>query len=446
MRTAIGKPIVKTLLLCAFGLAACGPRTEPFQTAALPDGDGYLTAVPAGDTRISNDSLADIFTKLTYFYEDGSRRHGLYRFEEPITVNMIGDGVGQYQDFLSQVVSQIREEAGLDLQIAPEPTKVLIRFIPGEQFLPHTNNQCIIISGQPSWPEFVRKPRDYVTPAKDAPLVMVREGVLIPDTIEPYKVRQCILEELMQVLGTSNDLFGLGSSMFNDDQAHYWPTKLDYLMLQVLYDPQMETGLSIDEARTRAREILRRLNPEGEEAPALLPVHLHAFKDWREQLQELSNDDLSAEDALVIARKLVAEASRRAPGSAHVCLGRATLAFLAQAAEDPRTPDHFDAASELCTAIHGPDDIRIANLRLGKAYDDYAKDRYRKARDEASALIPVFKAHGQDDRLAAALILETTAAIFLEDPEWQDVLLPRTERWAAYAFGEDHELTNDLRR
>ncbi|MFK7943075.1 MAG: DUF2927 domain-containing protein [Paracoccaceae bacterium] len=427
-------------------LTACGPRTGPYETAERPKTDGYLSAVPAGHTTYSNDSLAEIFTKLTQFYENGGRAPGVYRFEGPVTVDMTGPGSDKYGAFLEQVITQIRNETGIDLSRGKGPANILIRFVPGEEFLPQTVNQCVIITGQPDWQAFVQAPGAYTLPGKDAPLVMSREGVLIPDTIEPFKVRQCILEELVQSLGTSNDLFGLSSTMFNDDQAHYWPTKLDYLMLRVLYDPEMEPSRDLGENQQRARKVLARLNPEGETADKLPPVRLHAFRNWRSRLRELSEDDITPARSFALASELAIEARRRAGGSAYDCLGQTTLAYAAYGAEEAGVLAMFDRAIDVCSAAHGPRDIRIAGLRLGRAYVDYDQEKYRKARDTARAVLPDLKAHGHDDRIAAALILETVASIYLEDANWVDTYLPRAEAWAAYTFGDDNDLTLDLRR
>ena len=48
-------------ILVMAGLAACGPRTEPYRTAPIPSADGFRAAVPAGHTVYDNASLADLF-------------------------------------------------------------------------------------------------------------------------------------------------------------------------------------------------------------------------------------------------------------------------------------------------------------------------------------------------------------------------------------------------
>jgi hypothetical protein len=104
--------------------------------------------------------------------------------------------------------------------------------------------------------------------------------VFIPDNAPPFQVRSCLLEEIPQAMGLVNDLYGLGSSAFNDDGAHVWPTKLDYLMLRVLYAPDMETGLTRSVVEARARSVLDRINPAGIGAPPLPPLHLSELGDW----------------------------------------------------------------------------------------------------------------------------------------------------------------------
>lgn len=433
-------------LCCALVLTACGPRTDPYTIAKLPETDGYLSAVPAGHTRYSNESLADVFVKLTHFFENGARAPGLYRFEQPITVGLVGDGAAQYRPFLQQVVTQIRDEAEIDLKISDGPVNILIRMIPGEQFLPHTTSQCHLIKGQPDWATFAKTPQDYILPTKVSPLTLSREGVFIPDTIEPYKVRQCILEELVQTLGTSNDLYGLSSSMFNDDEGHYWPTKLDYLMLRVLYDPELTTGRNPAETRKQARGILARLNPAGEAAPKLPPMRLHSFGRWRKTLHSLFDDDRDRSKDLQIARDLAVEARRRAPDSSHDCVGQTGLAYIMQTNNEDGVRETFDKTIETCTTAHGPDDIRVAKLKLSLANLDLRAGRHQQARRSAGEVLPTLKAYGHEDRVAFAKFIQTAASRKLEDPDWDRTYLPTAEAWVAYAYGDDHDLTEKLRR
>lgn len=437
---------MRSVFLVFLLLAACAPRTEPYKTAPLPDTDGYLSAVPAGHTAYDNEGLSGIFLNLTYFNEGGSAHHGLSRFEGPVTVQMQGPGSAAYSGFLDMLLEQIRGETGIDISRGQGPNSILVTFVPGEEFLPYTTNQCFILFGQPTWREFLKEPRKYYDLGRAAKGVLTKAGVFIPDTIEPFKVRQCLVEEIVQMLGTSNDLFGLGPTMFNDDQAHYWPTKLDYLMLRVLYAPEIEPGMAPVAARAVARAVLDRINPEGHDAPALPPPRLHEFAGWRRDVFRLADSDNPAEDPVALARKLAQDAARRRPNSPFDCAGKVLYANHADKNDDDQARALYETAIDTCSGVHGKADIRIADLRLRIAWLDMNDGKHRRARDEARALAPIFIAHGQDDGIMSSKTLEVVAARAMSDPNWDGALLSTAEAWSAYAMGDDHDITESFRR
>ena len=432
------------MLLGVVAVAACTVRTEPYRTAALPKTAGYASAVPAGHTGYSNRSLADLFVLLTHGLENGEFRKSLQRFEEPVNIGMTGAGSKNYTNFLNRLVNQIRREADVPIAVGAAPHNLLVRFVPGEEFLPRTSNQCVVIFGQPTWSEYKTDPRRYNARASQRIDRQTTMSVFIPDTIEPYKVRECLLEEVTQALGTANDLYGLGSSIFNDDNAHTWPTSLDYLMLRVLYDDTMQSGLSRDETRRRAVRVLNRINPQGRTAPALPKIQQRRFGTWRRAL--LGHSRISDKGvALAQARGLARTAKYKAPRTAYDCTG---ASFLANVARDHDAPDEallVDRAIRICTAVHGANDVRVALLRLTRSYGHLDNDRFQEARDEVEAVLPILLAHALDGSVAAAYIVQTAAAWRLEDPAWDKEILKRAAAWSAFAYGDDHELTVKLR-
>ena len=426
------------------GVVACGPRTEPYRTAPLPASQGYAAAVPAGTTAYDNRSLADLFVLLTHGLENGDYRRSLQRFEEPVSVGMIGPGSSEYTGFLNKLVGEIRREAKVPISVGSAPHNLLIRFVPGEDFLARTSNQCLVIFGQPSWQEYKRNPARYNGRAAQQIDRQTAMSVIIPDTIEPYKVRECLLEEITQALGTANDLYGLASTIFNDDNAHTWPTRLDYLMLRVLYDPNLRSGLSRTETRKRAAGILEKINPQGRGARPLPRIQQKRFQDWRRALLGHSRIKDGA-IAVREARKLAQIARNLAPGTAYDCTGATFLASVARNNDAKDEGELVDDAIKVCTRVHGKDDIRIALLRLKRSYGHLDAGRYAAARSEVEAILPKLKAHALDGSVAAAYIVQTAAAWRLNDPKWDGPILQRAAAWSAFAYGDDHDLTTKLR-
>ncbi|MBI1416299.1 MAG: DUF2927 domain-containing protein [Limimaricola sp.] len=69
----------------------------------------------------------------------------------------------------------------------------------------------------------------------------------------------CIQEELAQGMGLANDSPEARPSIFNDDQEFALLTKQDALMLRMLYDPRLKTGMTAAEAAPIARVIAHEL-------------------------------------------------------------------------------------------------------------------------------------------------------------------------------------------
>lgn len=69
----------------------------------------------------------------------------------------------------------------------------------------------------------------------------------------------CIHEEMAQALGLANDSRTARPSIFNDDDEFALLTDHDELLLKMLYDPRLETGMTADEAAPVTRLIAREL-------------------------------------------------------------------------------------------------------------------------------------------------------------------------------------------
>ena len=67
----------------------------------------------------------------------------------------------------------------------------------------------------------------------------------------------CIHEELAQGMGLANDSPQARPSIFNDDEEFALLTTHDELLLQMLYDPRLQTGMSAAAAAPIARQIAR---------------------------------------------------------------------------------------------------------------------------------------------------------------------------------------------
>ncbi len=80
-----------------------------------------------------------------------------------------------------------------------------------------------------------------------------------------FLFRRCLVEELLQGLGPMNDDDRLVHSVFNDSSRHNRFTVFDQLLLNMLYDPRIKSGMSPSEAEkvlpVVVRDVRRRIQP-----------------------------------------------------------------------------------------------------------------------------------------------------------------------------------------
>jgi hypothetical protein len=65
----------------------------------------------------------------------------------------------------------------------------------------------------------------------------------------------CFHEEIAQSLGLTNDSHLARPSIFNDDDEFATLTKLDKILLQILYDSRLYSGISKQESSQILRQV-----------------------------------------------------------------------------------------------------------------------------------------------------------------------------------------------
>ena len=441
--------IIRAILILVLALGACTQRTEPYRTAVRPTDAAFAAAVPVGHTRFSNQSLAELFGDLHFDTEWGEAVPELLRLNAPINVALNGPGSAQYTGFLDRFLGQISAQANIDAARGQGPHNLFIWLVPGTEWGPLAGNQCVIVFGKPTWPEFLIDRRRYSDYSAVSRSELALRTIFIPNTNEPHEIRECLIEEIVQSLGPSNDIYGLGPSIFNDDDAHVWPTRLDYLMLRVLYDPEMDAGIRRQEAVRRARRILDRVNPDGQSAPRIPKHRQMDFLAWRENLHELfdmiNSGDGESDRAHVVMKKIVGEAETRAPASPYHCEALSVAASMEREAGSARAKPALDRARQVCERVHGKADVRAASLKLAHAIMLIGDDKNRSALTETEGLPEVFLSTGQEALLAMTHAVRWTALFNMDDPK-ADAARRKAVAWSAYAFGDDHETVQQWRR
>ncbi|MEO1600400.1 MAG: DUF2927 domain-containing protein [Pseudomonadota bacterium] len=424
-------------LLALAALAACA-APQPRMPGPIPPDPPLLAAVPAGHTGYSNASLAELFVTLTHETEWGGEQARLVRLEPPVTVTLEGPGAERYRGFVADYLAFLRREAGIEIGLGATGANLRLRFVPGQAFerlLPAAS--CVVVPEDLDWDTFAKAPSALGGLAMLDATDVAAFTVFIPDSAIPADIRRCLLEEIAQSLGPRNDLYGLGSSIFNDDFGHLWPTRLDLLMLRVLYAPGLRTGLTRRESERAARKALRTLNPAGRSAPALPDPEQQIPEGWRTLVGKAANRTTSktareqaATDALALART----ARRRSPA---LCQSLTTLATLLRLTEPERAERLFAEADRACAASHGDEDPRRLSLAVARAGLALSQADAARALALTDGVAEGLAAHGLDEALASVYAIRQRAFDALNRPDEATRAAALARVWGTYAFGRD---------
>jgi len=427
-------------------VAACAPvpgempvtqGAVPIAAPALPAFPGLGSALPAGHTAYDNASLARLFVVLSHEMEGRARRPHLVRYESPVSVGVEGPGGERYGAFLDSFLARLRRNSGIAIARGPGPYNLHIRFVDGERFnATLTTAFCVIAPGDVSWEVFAADPVGSSAGEAAKALRIEQMTIFIPDNAPPYLARNCMLEEVPQALGMTNDLFGLGMSSFNDDGAHLWPTKLDYLMLRVLYTPEMTTGLDRRETKTRALGILNRINPAGLAAPPLPMLRQRSLDVWSYLIGRVFSRDASNREIREDVDKALQIVEAYAPMSAQHCYTLVTAGRVLSSPDPGRALRLLDLAGRVCDSAHGVSDIRHARIELEEACALLRLGRFAEVVAVAESIWPVLAAHGQDRPLAALYTMQSEALDATEPGSPRAVTARQLAvAWNGYAMG-----------
>lgn len=433
--------LVRLLLVSL--LAACGPQGGPVAgkrhaPGPLPSVPSLNAATPYGSTVWDNGTLAQLFVHLTHDLEWGGARPNLVRLEAPISIGITGCCASDYATFLDGFLAELRSQTGIAIRRAAAPHNLLIHFVPGNDFRSRVPaHLCVVAPGRLPWNRFRESPERFGTRAFEQRREAGAMSVYIPDTLPPYLVRRCMIEEVTQALGLANDLSGLGDTIFNDDGVHIWPTALDYLMMRVLYSPTIRTGLNRNETRNRARSELDRINPSGRSAPPLPKLNIRAMRDWSEQIAAAFDRTKSESERTRSAETALNLASGRLRNSPQHCRSLIVAARLTQAAPD-RALRRLNASAQVCRAAHGPRDPRIGLVNLARARALFRLGRTSEAYGLSDGLEASLAAHGQSERLVALYALQAAALKAIQQPESSARAARSAAAWAEYSLGRNH--------
>lgn len=383
-------------LAVVVGLAAIpqAPRAEGWTAHARAT---ITEAPPVVETSVpvSNASLARLFTALTFDMEWGESRTHLARYEAPVTVELDGAGSSAYAGFVDEYLALLRNRSGVDIARRSRSANLHVRFVGGGFARTAPSLACMATPGDVAWESFADDPMRHSGRALLHGGAIEHMTIFIPHGTGRERVESCLLEEIAQALGPANDLYGVGETIFNDDDAHLWPTAVDYLVLRVLYSPELRTGMDREAAERSARAVLDRINPRGRSAPEMAVPQEYRMLRWRNIMQDALSRTADRRTGVELAEKALRIAAAEAPESPYHCFSLTMLARLTGSGAAGRVLDILGRADAVCRAAHGPGDIRVARVALHRASLIAGNGSARGAVRITEVTAPVYPAHAE---------------------------------------------------
>lgn len=410
-------------------------RTKPRILAPRPDFPGYGSAVGRQPIRWTGETIAKDFIQLLYYSEYGKQHKYLLKWDGPVTVGIQADELWRHEADIRTLLSHIREAApGLDVRLTrDDSTNITLRTAPYREMKSLAPTAlCFFVPANLNWADYLEaRHAGEVSWENDKGLSDV--SIFIPAFTSPESVRTCILEEITQALGPGNDLFRLEDSIFNDDNAHEYPTSFDLLILKLLYSSELRPGERIATARrivnikiaeegfAELGEETRRKSPQTKEFNSFMRKTF-GIRDAEERLSTaeaaVGIGDVIGDHSAMSSRRFAASAAMKDDNYA-----------LAQ--------KYMVEAIELAEQQLPASSVRLARLRSDYAFVELQLENYDEAAAAYRKAIPVYAAHAQDGRLARVYLNLARVLAYQEKMDEARVAADNAIAWGAYSFGSD---------
>ncbi len=303
-----------TLILCIFiGLTACTPAPEitkpkPRPAGIVPKGPSvasqqaaaYYASVQArlqvrgrlrqethpNDAPFTAADLVTNFERVALF-DEYSERGGVFienqtpstlrRWERPVRIALhFGPSVSKEQRatdtaHVRSFATRLARISGLDIQLTDaKKANFSVFFLNRDEQRGHISK--LVDKVQFMSPQIVgeikNSPRGIFCVAyavSDVGSLTGYKGaiILIKGEHRGLMRQSCIQEEITQALGLANDSPNARPSIFNDDEEFALLTRHDELLLQMLYDPRLKIGMTIEYAHPIVQQIAQELMALG---------------------------------------------------------------------------------------------------------------------------------------------------------------------------------------
>ncbi len=189
---------------------------------------------------METDHVRDAFYRVAFFNEfnDGKERR-LLKWTSPLRIHIFS-AIGDpkiHEKLVQGQMDILSEHTQLPMNIEPkrEYANVLIYFMNQTEFYRAINTDKNPHLSQSLCTFNILADRNGQ---------IVKAWILIPeDLARSYgKLQSCVIEEMTQMMGLTNDVDDLYPSIFNDSSIFQQLTPLDKYLLHILYDKRLKPG------------------------------------------------------------------------------------------------------------------------------------------------------------------------------------------------------------
>jgi hypothetical protein len=187
----------------------------------------------------------------------------LRRWERPVRVGFLAgasvpeEQAAQDRAYVRDFTARLARLSGLDMRMSEGPdVNFLVLFLNRDEQEAFADRAALRLADfEPGVIEAIRStPVDtfctaYAFASPDNPDSYAAVLVLIKAEHPEFTRRSCIEEEMAQGMGLPNDYDGARPSLFNDSLEFAFLTEHDEILVRMLYDPRLVTGMTAAEAR-----------------------------------------------------------------------------------------------------------------------------------------------------------------------------------------------------
>lgn len=243
--------MVSALVTAAFAAVSC--------VSARAENPDISSRRAAERTDFTNDEIREGFFKIAFGAElQLDKPAGRVRkFDEPIRIFVEAGSAPNRRSELTNVVADIRSHVkNLDIDVTTDrqAANFVVRLVPERRLKPTI--RALYGNDKAKRIQEALNPECLSGIGKDETFRIRRAEAILPIDAGDFTFYDCAYEELLQALGAINDDASVPWTMFNDDVQMGFFDVYDQYLLNILYDPRIQPGMTKDEVDAVLPDIL----------------------------------------------------------------------------------------------------------------------------------------------------------------------------------------------